>query len=289
MPLRVHRSNRRRQTVRLLAILAFVALGVFGSIALSTRDSSSDVNTPRAPKGGANAETDREGQLPSAGQLRSARGFAARRSGSVSFAVVGTSGRLSCYRCRVRYRSASVIKPMLLVAYLNQLAAADRDPSPSHEAHLESMIRVSDNDAASAIYAHVGDERLYRLAREAQMDDFRVSGSWGSGRITAADQARFFARIEVLTAPSYQEYVRDLLSSIVSRQSWGIPEVSRPEWRTYFKGGWLTSARGSLVHQVARLEKGPDSLAIAILTDGNPSDTYGRETVRGITARLLGR
>jgi hypothetical protein len=45
--------------------------------------------------------------------------------------------------------------------------------------------------------------------------------------------------------------------------------------------------RGQLVHQVARLERGKLSIAIAVLTDGNPSQAYGRETVRGIAARLV--
>jgi hypothetical protein len=79
-----------------------------------------------------------------------------------------------------------------------------------------------------------------------------------------------------------------LLSSISSEQSWGIPEVSRPEWQTFFKGGWLAHEDGSLVHQVARLEKVGSTMAIAVLTDGSPSDEYGRETIRGIAARLLG-
>lgn len=67
----------------------------------------------------------------------------------------------------------------------------------------------------------------------------------------------------------------------------GHPQVSRPDWQTFFKGGLLTTRRGSLVHQVARLESGASSLTIAILTDGNPSDAYGRETIRGIASRLL--
>ena len=150
------------------------------------------------------------------------------------------------------------------------------------------MIRVSDNDAATAIYHHVGDEGLRELADKAQMADFRVSRSWGSARITAADQARFFAALDELTASEYRSYVRELLSSVVDEQAWGIPEVSRPEWATFFKGGWLTHGRGSLVHQVARLEKGGSVIAIAVLTDRDPSDSYGRETIGGIAARLLG-
>jgi hypothetical protein len=57
--------------------------------------------------------------------------------------------------------------------------------------------------------------------------------------------------------------------------------------RAFFKGGWRRSPRGQLVHQAARLERGTLSIAIAVLTDGNPSQAYGRETVRGIAARLV--
>ncbi len=74
----------------------------------------------------------------------------------------------------------------------------------------------------------------------------------------------------------------------MATQSWGIPQVSQPDWQTFSKGGWLTTQGVSLVHQVARLESGASSLTIAILTDGNPSDAYGRETIHGIALRLLG-
>jgi hypothetical protein len=225
---------------------------------------------------------------PAAPDLEAAQVFAAERAGRVSFAVVDTSDALKCYRCRLSYHSASVVKAMLLVAYLNHLAKRSEPLPGDHEAYLASMIRVSDNDAATAIYAHIGDEGLTELAAEAQMTGFHVSGSWGSARITAADQARFFAALDDLTAPEYQDYVRALLSSISPEQSWGIPDVSRPEWQTFFKGGWLTHGDGSLVHQVARLEQGERTMAIAVLTDGSPSDEYGRKTIEGVAARLLG-
>jgi hypothetical protein len=227
-------------------------------------------------------------RLPTASQVEAAKLFAAERAGRVSFAVVDTSGALTCDRCRLSYDAASVVKAMLLVAYLNHLAKRGEPLAADHEAYLASMIRVSDNDAATAIYAHVGDEGLTELAAEAQMTDFHVSGSWASARITAADQARLFAALDELTAPEYRDYARALLSSISTEQSWGIPEVLRPEWQIFFKGGWLTHEDGSLVHQVARLEQGERTMAIAILTDGSPSDEYGRATIHGIAARVLG-
>jgi hypothetical protein len=150
------------------------------------------------------------------------------------------------------------------------------------------MIRRSDNASADAVYDHVGDAALYRLAARAEMTNFDISGDWTSARITAADQVRFFARVTALTPARYRDYAEQLLASVVRSQAWGIPEVARPRWTTMFKGGWRHTSRGHLVHQVARLERRNLSLAIAVLTDGNPSDAYGRATIRGIAARLLG-
>jgi Protein of unknown function (DUF3152)/Beta-lactamase enzyme family len=255
---------------------------------------------PPAPQLGGEATAERPPQtiprprcakprLPTAAQLRRARRFADRRAGLVSFAVVDSGGRLRCHACRRRYVTASVVKAMLLVSYLGRVEAERRPLSSSERALLEPMIRYSDNDVANAVYRSLGDAPLYRLARRAGMRRFDVSGYWANAVLTAADQARFLARLDRLVPRRRRAYVRALLSSIVAWQAWGIPEVARPRgWRTFFKGGWRDTASGQLVHQVARLERPGTAITIAVLTDGNPSHGYGRETVRGIAARLLG-
>jgi hypothetical protein len=272
-----------------LAVLVFLGIGAvaFSSL-LSLRDTDSNVFPPPAAVDLPVAGKGQRGALPTAREVASARTFADSRSGLVSFAVVDTSGKLLCYRCRVRYVSASLVKVMLLVAYLDRLAHDHRPLTPSHDALLNAMIRVSDNSAASAMYAHVGDAGLYRLATQAKMREFDVFGNWATAQITAADQARFFAHLDALTPASYRAYARELLSSVVHSQAWGIARASRPQWQTFFKGGWRETTRGQLVHQVALLERGWRSLSIAVLTDGNPSQRYGRATVRGLAARLLG-
>ena len=90
-------------------------------------------------------------------------------------------------------------------------------------------------------------------------------------------------------APRHLDYARSLLLSIVEPQSWGIPRIARPEWRVLFKGGWRPAGDGSLVHQAARLERGPRTIAVAVLSDGNPDQPYGEETIQGVAARLLAR
>ena len=69
------------------------------------------------------------------------------------------------------------------------------------------MIRFSDNEAATSIYSHVGDQGLRELAAWAQLEDFRVRDSWGNAQITAADQARFFAHLDDFTPPEYESFV----------------------------------------------------------------------------------
>jgi hypothetical protein len=90
-------------------------------------------------------------------------------------------------------------------------------------------------------------------------------------------------------APSQRKFARYILSAVEAQQSWGIPAAARPRWHTFFKGGWRPGGRGDLVHQGALLENGHRRIAIAVLTDGNPSEKYGHATVRGIAQRLLRR
>ena len=57
-------------------------------------------------------------------------------------------------------------------------------------------------------------------------------------------------------------------------------------WALYFKGGW-GSGTGWADHQVALLRRGRRRMAVAILITSSPSHAYGKETLRGIAARLL--
>ena len=138
---------------------------------------------------------------------------------------------------------------MLLVSYLNQVSNRGEPLRADHEAYLESMIRRSDNDAATAIYAHVGDKGLSELAAQAEMANFRVSRKLGKRADHCCRSSSLLHRPRRAYCTRVPGYVLALLTSISQAQSWGIPEVARPEWQTFFKGGWLTHEDGSLVHR----------------------------------------
>ena len=205
----------------------------------------------------------------------------------MSFAVIDTRGRLRGEQVHRQFVTASVVKAMLLVAYLDKLDRNGKPLTQEARRHLDPMIRVSSNHAATVIYRRVGDRGLHRLARRSGMTRFSVCCSWARAQITAADQARFFIRFDELTPRQHRSYARRLLSTVVQSQSWGIPSVARPRYTVFWKIGFRHTQRGVLVHQASLLEGRGRRFSMVVLTDGDPSYGYGIATIRGVASRLL--
>src|SRR4051812_28173514 len=216
--------------------------------------------------------------------LQAARAYAPTQPRTVAFAV-RTDSRLWGSHVDRRFRSASVLKAMLLVAYLRH--ARDRPLRASERALLTPMIRRSDNFAATAIRTRIGDAALVRLARATGMTRFRPGGAiWGDSQITARDQTRFFLRIDACVPRRHRAYGLRLLRTVVPSQRWGVGRVTPAGWTLYFKGGW-GSGTGRVDHQVALLVRGDERVSVAVLTRAGGTDAAGRETLRGMFARLL--
>jgi beta-lactamase class A len=212
--------------------------------------------------------------------------YARRRAGSVSFAAVDEFGHIHSFHRGRRYSSASLVKAMLLVAFLRKGDVRNRGLHPSEQGLLGPMIRVSDNDAANAISARVGSGGLARLARRAQMKRFIPNEVWGGSQVTARDQAQFFSRLRRLLPERHRSYALGLLRDIAPGQRWGIPRGKPNGWRVHFKGGWFPDG-GWRVHQAGLLRRGRRELSIAVLTQGGSGLGYGAATIRGVTQRLL--
>jgi hypothetical protein len=217
--------------------------------------------------------------------VRDAADYAAGRAGDVSFGVRTKDGLRGVDVERV-VPSASVVKAMLLVAYLRRPDVRGRALGPADRALLGPMIRRSDNAAASQVCNVVGTGGLARLARRAHMKRFHATRPWGLSTIDVADQTRFFLRIDRHVPRRHRRYALRLLGSIVPAQRWGIARVRPRGWALYFKGGW-GSGTGWVDHQVALLRRGRRRLSVAILITSSPSHAYGNETLRGVAARLL--
>ena len=212
--------------------------------------------------------------------------FADQRQGEVRFAVIDESGRMRGHAVSSAVPMASAFKVMLMVTYLRRESVRSRDLNQADRDLLAPMIRWSDNATATRIRDIVGAEAIHRLARDANMRDFRLHPTWGLSRTSARDQAPFMFELERFVPDRNEGYARHLLSSIVGGQRWGIPKVAPRGWDVFFKGGW-GSGTGAVTHQVAFLESGERRIAVAILTTNSPSHAYGTDTVRGVASRLL--
>ena len=215
-----------------------------------------------------------------------AKRYASGRAGEVSFAIVDWAGRYFRFHGSRTAPSASVIKAMLLVAYLRRAGVRNQSLTRDERALLRPMIRRSDNGAASLVSSIVGARRINRLARAARMRDFRFSYVWGLSRISPRDQARFMYRLERFVPRRHRRFALRQLARITPSQRWGIGRVKPPGWGLYFKGGW-GGGTGWVNHQVALLKRGDRRVSLAIFTESNPSHGYGKQTLRGVAARLL--
>ena len=227
--------------------------------------------------------------FPGRDRMESVRQYLKQRDGVVGVGVIDSQGRVRGIRDRRRFVSASVVKAMLLVAYLRRVANEGRELTSYERDRLRPMITVSSNRAAWWVHYRVGDARLRRLARRADMGQFSICCSrWTLAHFSARDQAKFFWKLERLTPRRFRPYATRLLQSVVPRQSWGIPSVGRPRgFSVFFKGGWRGTSLGKLVHQASFLRDGRTRFSLAVLTDGNPSTSYGIRTIEGVARRIL--
>jgi hypothetical protein len=195
---------------------------------------------------------------------------------------VRPDGRVHGHHADVQFRSASMTKAMLMVAVLRRAAA--RALTRRERELLGPMVTRSSNKAGREVYKTVGDAGLRAVADAARMRHFLPVGALFEARITAADQARFFFRIDRLVPKRHREYARTLLAGIATPQRWGIASVAaQRRFGAFFKAGW----RKGLVHQAALLERDGRRIALAVLTSGEPTVAYGRATVAGIATRVL--
>jgi hypothetical protein len=226
------------------------------------------------------------GEEPWRPDISAATQYALQRHGTIAFEV-RTPTRSWGWHAYRTFPSASLLKAILLVAYLDRPSVRARPLRASDRALLSPMIRRSDNDAAGRVLAIDGSRTVYAVARRASMSRFRlVTGVWGLSRVDAADQARFFLHIDRLVAPRHRAYALHLLNTITPSQRWGIARVRPSGWRLYFKGGW-GSGTGWVDHQTALLTRGGQRVSVSILTFEDGSHPYGTQTLQGIAARLL--
>lgn len=282
------RQNPARRRVPAAITVAVAVSLVLGGITVAPASAAAPTTSSEQITAGARDEDRRERRTIMdkrwARAEQRAAAIAQQRPGTVSFAVVSRNGRLLAGHRRANpVRSASVVKAMMLVAYLRMPDVASRRLTRSERTRFTDMITRSANAPAYWTLEQTGWWRIEQMAREAGMRDFRpIVGAWGYTGITAQDTARFFVRIDRLTPKRHVGFVHRQLAGIIPEHRWGLPPNTPRGWSWHVKGGWING----IVNQAGVFTRGDRRIGVAVLIE-DLRDASGRATIDLVGQRLL--
>jgi hypothetical protein len=223
-------------------------------------------------------------------EARAMRRFLATRSGNITAGVynVATNTRF-LYHPGDREQTASIIKANILALLLAQAQARHEPLDGDDLATATGMIEASDNDDATDLWDEEGgapavaafDARLH-------MTQTTPSYAWGLTETTPRDQLRLLRHIALTNAVlhyAYRETELYLMEHVISFDYWGI--TAGPTRATVaVKNGWLPVAGGWQINSIGVVHGDHRYYLIAVMTNENPSEGYGIDTIEGIS-RLI--
>ncbi|MDX3854591.1 hypothetical protein [Streptomyces sp. AK02-01A] len=201
----------------------------------------------------------------------------AATSASLSVAVLDlTDGRGARYGVGSgkTYDTASIVKVDILAALLLKAQDADRRLTAQEKAYATSMIQVSDNASADALWNAIGGSRgldaaNHRLGLTGTTAG--TNGLWGLTQTTAADQlvllSAVFGQDSELSAAS-RTYARGLMGGIAADQDWGVSAAGTV---TGLKNGWLQRSATGLwdINSIGRISVDGHPCLLAVLSRGS--------------------
>ena len=213
----------------------------------------------------------------------------AGRSSVVGLAV---DDRVNGITCKLhphwQFDSASVVKVTILSALLRKLQQEHRSLTTAQQKLATAMITVSDNNAASTLWAETGRPSLQHFLDLAGMTETVLGpgGYWGLTLITAHDEVTLLQLLtstnSVLTTAS-RNYVLGLMARVVSYQRWGVPAGAPTSVTVHVKNGWLPLATlGWRINSIGSFSGAGKDYMIVVLTDNNPTMAYGVATVQDV-------
>jgi hypothetical protein len=191
------------------------------------------------------------------------------------------------------FDSASVVKAIILAALLrwHQETGKPLSSTEKHEATL--MITQSDNDAATYLWNEVGMSRLQHFLNLAQMSETELGqdGYWGLTQLTAHDEMLL---LRLLTGPNSvlsaysRSYALGLMAQVIPSQRWGTPAGAPSYVTVHVKNGWLPDDTGWHINSIGAFTGDNRNYMMVVLTDDNPTENYGINTIQAV-AKLVHR
>jgi beta-lactamase class A len=211
------------------------------------------------------------------------------RASAVAVGVEDPGEGLQCWLdASEHFDSASVVKVTILGALLYRTQDWHKSLTRTEVAQARAMITESDNDAASDLWADVGRRYLQHFLDLAGMTHTFLGPGiyWGLTQITASDEMRLLRLLvtknTVLDTAS-RDYALDLMAQVIPSQRWGVTAGAPRGLTAHVKNGWLPLAtHGWRIHSIGDFTGRGGGYSIVVLTQDNPSMSYGIDTIEAI-------
>ncbi|MFD9060226.1 serine hydrolase [Kitasatospora purpeofusca] len=214
-----------------------------------------------------------------------------RAEGAVSVAVTDleTGQSLSYGGPGHDFATASIVKLDILAALLLRTQDLGSTPTAAQRALATTMIENSDNDSATGLWDEIGADpgldaanaRFGLTATKAGQD-----GYWGLTSTTADDQLRLLRQVftdDSLLSTTSRSYIQELLDQVEDDQRWGVGAAAS-DGGFEVKNGWLPRDSDGLwvINSIGRVQRDGHELLIAVVSDGNPTDSDGMDLVESV-------
>jgi beta-lactamase class A len=219
------------------------------------------------------------------------------RPGDASVAIRDLSSGITYgYDSRLRTVTASIVKVDILVALLLHAQQANRHLTSTERRLATTMIHISDNDAATALWDRIGGSSgLTSANRKLGLRNTTAGsgGVWGTTTTSAADQIRILRSLTSSTSPlsaASRKYVLGLMAGVTSSQRWGVSAAAGDDDSTALKNGWLPRTVDDgrwTINSIGRIKGDDHDYLIAVLSKNNPSMNEGVTTVEHV-AKVVG-
>ncbi|WP_406415665.1 serine hydrolase [Streptomyces sp. NBC_00873] len=206
---------------------------------------------------------------------------------SLSVAVLDPAdGRAARYgvRAGTTYDTASIVKVDILAALLLKAQDEHRGLTAQEKASAASMIRISDNASADALWRVIGEAPGLNAANGRLGLTGTTGGGdghWGLTQTTATDQLALLSAVFGTDSPLDQASracLRGLMGGIAAGQDWGVSAAGPV---TGLKNGWLQrTATGRWdVNSIGLVRVDGHDRLVAVLSRGSVSMADGVQLV----------
>ncbi|MEV0620703.1 serine hydrolase [Nonomuraea sp. NPDC050404] len=214
--------------------------------------------------------------------------------GDLSVSVREPSSGLSyTYNRGLRTAAASIVKVNIVVALLLRAQRQRRALTGWERRAAAQAIKVSDNDAASRLWAAIGGAPgLAAANRKLGLRATRPGpgGAWGSTTTSAADQVRLLNALVSAKSPlsaGHRRYVLGLMRDVAPEQAWGVSAAAGGgQADAAVKNGWLPRERDGgrwTVNSIGRVRVRGRTYLIAVVSRRNPSMGAGVKAVEHVS------